>query len=314
MPIFTQFTNPKSILTPEKRTAYLQLHTAIFLWGFTAILGKWISLTEVPLVWYRVLITCVGLIFVPGILRSLKKLSRKNIFLFASIGCLIALHWVSFYGSIKYSNVSVALSALATTSLFTSFIEPFVFKTKIRPVEVFLGLLVIVGIYIIFNATPAGFHIGFIMGLVAAFLAALFSTLNKKYIHNAPPTAITFVELAGGFLFLSLCMPLYFQLFPETNFIPTLDDWGLLLILSWVCTAFTMIISLKALKHLSAFTSNLALNLEPIYGILLAYLIFSENKEVGPNFYLGALVIIFSVFMHPVLESKRVKKLRIFEF
>jgi drug/metabolite transporter (DMT)-like permease len=298
-------------LNPEKRAAYLQLHLAIFLWGFTAILGRWISLQEVPLVWYRVLITCVGLLFVPGVVSGLKTLQRKNILIFLGIGCLTALHWVAFYGSIKASNVSVALSGLATTSLFTSFIEPLIFKKRVRPTEVILGLLVIAGIYVIFNGLNADFLIGFIMGLIAAFLAALFSTLNKKYIDHADPKSITFTELAGGFIFLSLCSPLYLWLFPDAQLIPTASDWFNLVVLAWLCTAFTMVLALKAMKHLTAFTANLALNLEPVYGILLAWAIFGENKELSPNFYLGAIIIIFSVFLHPVLENPTVKnKLR----
>lgn len=295
-------------LTPEKRTAYFQIHIAIFLWGFTAILGRWISLSEVPLVWYRVLITCIALLFLPGVLRGLKTFGKKNLAVFAGIGCLIALHWVFFYGSIKYSNVSVALSGLATTSLFTSLLEPLIFKKRIRWVEVLLGLLVIVGIYVIFNATPSNYHKGFIMSLIAAVFAATFSILNKKYIDNGDPKAITVVEMASGFVLLSIAMPFYLQLFPEASLSPTNSDWVYLLIMSLLCTALTMVLALKALKHITAFASNLSLNLEPVYGILLAWVIFDENKELSPNFYIGAIIIILSVFMHPLLESPAFKK------
>lgn len=295
-------------MTPEKRTAYFQIHIAIFLWGFTAILGRWISLSEVPLVWHRVLITCLALLFLPGVLRGLKTFGKKNIALFAGIGCLIALHWVFFYGSIKYSNVSVALSGLATTSLFTSFLEPLIFKKSIRGVEVILGLLVIVGIYVIFDATPSTYHKGFIMALIAAVFAATFSILNKKYIDNGDPKAITVVEMASGFVLLSIAMPFYLQLFPNASLTPTNSDWVYLLIMSLLCTALTMVLALKALKHITAFASNLSLNLEPVYGILLAWVIFDENKELSPNFYIGAIIIILSVFMHPLLESPAFKK------
>lgn len=295
-------------MTPEKRTAYFQIHIAIFLWGFTAILGRWISLSEVPLVWYRVLITCIALLFLPGVLRGLKTFGKKNLVVFAGIGCLIALHWVFFYGSIKYSNVSVALSGLATTSLFTSLLEPLIFKKRIRWVEVLLGLLVIVGIYVIFNATPSNYHKGFIMSLIAAVFAATFSILNKKYIDNGDPKAITVVEMASGFVLLSIAMPFYLQLFPNASLTPTNSDWVYLLIMSLLCTALTMVLALKALKHITAFASNLSLNLEPVYGILLAWVIFDENKELSPNFYIGAIIIILSVFMHPLLESPAFKK------
>lgn len=294
-------------MTPEKRTAYLQIHLAVFLWGFTAILGKWISLSEVPLVWHRMWITCLGLLLLPKVFKGLRTFGAKNLRIFMGIGFLIALHWVFFYGSIKYSNVSVALSGLATTSLFTSFIEPLFFKKKIRPVEVILGLLVIVGILVIFKATPSNFTLGFIMGLIAAVFAATFSVLNKKYVDNGDPKAITAVEMASGVLLLSIAMPFYLHQFPEATLVPKFEDWGYLIVLSLACTAFTMVIALKALKHLTAFASNLSLNLEPVYGIILAWLIFDENKELSPNFYLGALIIIGSVLLHPVLESPKVK-------
>jgi drug/metabolite transporter (DMT)-like permease len=295
-------------LIPEKRIAYIQIHTAIFLWGFTAILGRWISLQEVPLVWYRVLITCLGLAALPGVVKGFYTMNGQNRTLFFGIGCLIALHWVAFYGSIKYSNVSVALGGLATTSLFTAFIEPLFFKKNIRPTEVFLALLVVVGIYVMFNATPAKYETGFIMGLIAALLAAVFSTLNKKYIDRAQPQAITFTELMGGFLFLTAFLPLYMYWAPNVQFVPTTNDWFFLVVLAWLCTAFTMVLSLKSLKHLSAFAANLSLNLEPVYGILLAWLFFAENKELSPNFYIGAIIIICSIFMHPVLENPEMKK------
>lgn len=283
------------------------MHTAVFLWGFTAILGKWISLSEVPLVWHRVWITCIGILFLPGVIKGLKTFGTKNILVFAGIGCLTAIHWVFFYGSIKYSNASIALSGLATTSLFTSFIEPLFFKKRVRPVEVLLGLIVIVGIYVIFNATPTNFNLGFGMGLFAALVAATFSTLNKKYIDNGDPKAITVVEMASGFLFLSILMPFYLHWFPKASLLPQPEDWGYLIVLALLCTAFTMVISLKALKHLTAFASNLSLNLEPVYGIILAWIIFGENKELSPNFYLGALIIIGGVLLHPVLESPKIK-------
>lgn len=294
-------------MTPEKRTAYLQMHTAVFLWGFTAILGKWISLAEVPLVWHRVWLTTVGLLFLPGVVKGLRTFGTKNILLFAGIGCLIALHWVFFYGSVKYSNVSIALSGLATTSLFTSLIEPLFFKKRVRLVEVVLGLVVIIGIYVIFDTTPNDYLLGFGMGLFAALVAATFSTLNKKYIDKGDPKSITVVEMTSGFLLLSIVMPFYLQWFPDATIVPQLDDWGYLIVLALACTAFTMVISLKALKHLTAFAANLSLNLEPVYGIILAWLIFSENKELSPNFYIGALIIIGGVLLHPVLENEKIK-------
>ncbi|XOV94376.1 MAG: DMT family transporter [Bacteroidota bacterium] len=291
----------------EVRIAYLETHLAVFLWGFTAIIGKWISLSEVPLVLHRMWLTTLCLLFIPGVIKGLRTLSAKDFWIFVIVGFLIAFHWVFFYGAIKYSNASIALCGLATTSLFTSFLEPLFFKKKIRPVEVFLGLVVILGIFLIFNTSPTHYNLGFGLGLTAAVLAAIFSILNKKYVHRGDPKSITAVEMGSGFLILTLLLPVYIIWFPQARLLPNVDDWILLFIMSAVCTAFPMVISLRALKHISAFASSIALNLEPIYGMIMAWLIFNENEELSPYFYFGALMIIGSVLLHPLLESNRLK-------
>ncbi len=299
-------------LNRQTRIAYLETHLAVFLWGFTAILGKWISLSELPLVWQRMWMTTLCLLFVPRVLKGLKTLPFRDFKLFVLIGFLIAFHWVLFYGSIKYSNASIALCGLATTSLFTAFLEPLFFRKKIRFAEVFLGFIVIFGIFLIFNTTPAHFNLGFGLGLLSAVLAALFSILNKKYVNRGDPASLTTVEMGSGFLILTLLFPFYLIWFPQAIIMPGTEDWILLAIMSAVCTAFPMVISLKALKHISAFASNIILNLEPIYGMIMAWFIFEENKELSFSFYLGALMIIGSVLLHPLLESNRVKnKVRI---
>lgn len=290
------------IVKKEVKTAYIQLHTAIFLFGFTAILGKLISLQETMLVWHRLWITCVSLIFLPGVYRAFVAIPNREKLRFAGIGIVTSLHWLAFYGAIKYSNVSIALSCLATTSLFTSFIEPWLFKKRINWMEVVLGLIVVIGIVIITRAT-LGYATGIAMGLLAALLASLFSTLNKKYMGNTHPVAITFTELGTGFIFVSLLLPLYYHYFPQAVFVPEPMDWIYLLVLSLVCTSWGYVLGLQALRHLSAFTANLSVNLEPVYGIVMAAIIFGEHKELTTEFYLGTLLVLLSVCIHPLIRS-----------
>ena len=294
-------------VSPELKKAYLFLHVAILLFGFTAILGKLISLREVMLVWHRLWITCLSVIFIPGTIKALRQMSRKEILRFMAIGLVTCAHWLTFYGSIKLSNVSVALSCLATTSLFTSFIEPILFKRKVNPLEVVLGIVVTAGIVIITRAT-LNYTEGIIAGLIAAFLASLFSTLNKKYMANHNPVSMTFLELGTGWLAITILLPLYFRSFPEAVFMPGPEDWAWLLILAVLCTSVAYVLALLALKELSAFTANLAINLEPVYGILMAMFFFQEHKELDVRFYLGTSMILVSVFLYPIIRRYQRKK------
>ena len=291
----------------ERKKAYLLLHISVFLWGFTAILGKLISIREVPLVWYRILLTCGIMLFLPPLWKGMKTLKKENVATLFGIGFLVCLHWICFYGSIKFSNASVALCCLATTSLMTSIIEPIVNKTRIKKHEILLGLIIVPAIGMVVYYTK--FYLtGIIMGLLAAFFAALFTTLNSRIVKKLNSVSMTFMELSGGFIFLSVFLPIYFHFFPEVNFIPSNNDWGYLLILAGACTVLPFIISLQALRHITAFASVLTVNLEPVYGILLAIPFFHENKELNPQFYIGTSVIIAVVFLHPFLQKKMEKK------
>lgn len=280
------------------------MHIAVALFGFTAILGRLIQLNELSIVWWRLLLTCGSLLFFPAILSRLVKIPRKELLQLAGIGIIVALHWVLFYGSIKYSNVSVALCALSTASFFTAFIEPAIFKERIKVLEVATGLLVIPGMYIIFYTTDVSYTRGIIMGLFSAVMAALFSTLNKKMVNRQAAMSITFVELGSGLIFLSLLMPFYWEFMGDgTNlFLPVKMDWVYLALLAFFCTTLAYIFALQALKHISAFISALTINLEPVYGIILAIIIFQENEEVGRGFYLGAAIILAAVFGYPLLK------------
>lgn len=257
--------------------------------------------------WYRTIFTCLALLLLPGILKHVKGTPRKEVLKLAGIGCLVCIHWVCFYGSIKYSNVSVSLSCLATTSFFTSLIEPLINRRRPKFYEVILGLLIIPGIYMIFYFTSF-YETGIILGLLAALLAATFTALNKTVVHIHDARSMTFIELGSGCLFLTLILPFYLHIFPDAGITPSQSDWFYLLLLSIGCTTLPFVLALRALNHLSAFASTLTVNLEPVYGILMAIPFFHENKEMDWRFYIGAGIILLSVFAHPLLRSRFEKK------
>jgi len=265
--------------------AYLELHIAVFLFGFTAILGDLISLSPTMLVWWRVLITCISLFFLLQFGKRMTKLSRKMLTILFGIGVLVALHWITFFGAIKYSNASVALIALATASFFTAFIEPLILKKPFSWVEVGLGFMIMPGMALVVSNIDLSMYIGIYLGLISCLLAVLFSVLNKKYIDDADPMTITFVELGAAWLFISVCLPfIYLGSDEPIIFWPTSMDFIYLLVLALACTTLAYILSLRALKHLTAFATNLTINLEPVYGIILAWIILQENEELNLGF------------------------------
>jgi drug/metabolite transporter (DMT)-like permease len=291
------------------RDAYLQIHLCVFLWGFTAILGKLILLSSVVLVWWRILITVLAFailfLYNQKLRESLVTLSTKTLWKLLGIGCIIMVHWVGFFASIKASNASVAVSCLSTTPFLTALFEPFLTKQKINWREILLGAAIIPGMYLVFGFVPTSFYLGIGLGLGSALAAAIFSTLNKIVVDNdaVNPYAVSFIELSGGFLGLSVLL-LFYLFYSDAAFIPVTTDWFWLLILALLCTMFTFIVSLNSLKHLSAFTSNLVISLEPVYGIIMAWLFFSENKELHHNFYYGMVWVLLVVFLHPFLKKK----------
>lgn len=287
-----------------KNRAYLELHIAVFLFGFTAILGAMLSLPAFMIVWWRVLFASLSLLFLIQFGRKLHLIPKRKIVIYLGIGILVGLHWLCFFGSIKYANASVALVCMATASLFTSFIEPLVFKTRIKPLEVGLGLVVIPAMALIVNHLEVSMRLGFWIGLMASFLASSFAVLNKKYIDDADPLSITFLELSSAWVFLSMLLPFYHNRFPEVNYMPVGWDWLYISILVLLCTTLAYVLALKSLQHLSAFASNLTINLEPVYGIILAIIILNENKELNPQFYWGVFIILLSVALYPYLINK----------
>lgn len=292
------------------KKAFIQLHVAVFLAGFTAILGKLITLHEGMLVWYRMLITAVTLMGLLYFRKELQKLSLKNTFKLFGVGAIVAIHWVTFYGSIKYSNVSVSLTCFSAIGFFTAFLDPIIMRRRIDFTEVFLGGLAIAGIYLIFDFYPE-YKLGILFGIMSALLASLFPIFNKNLLKQFSAKTVTLYEMAGGFIALTFILPFYLKVFPATYYLPTISDWLWLLVLAWLCTVLTFILALNALKKISPFTANLAYNLEPVYGIILAFIIFQENKYLSAGFYYGLGLILLAVILQMlrvVLKAKSDKK------
>lgn len=294
-----------------KGKALLQIHFAVILFGFTAIIGDLIDLSAMMIVWWRVLITSFSLLFLLKGGLTLLKLNKREVFIFLGIGFIIALHWLSFYGAVKLSNASITLICMATTALFTSFIEPFVFRKKLDWLDIVLGLLMIPCMALVVNGVQPGYYLGVAVGLFSAFSASLFGVINKKYVDKVDVLSMTFVEMVGVFISISIMIPFVFH-FSDTvyNFVPpSTIDWVYILILALVCTTLAWVISLFALRVLTAFETNLVINLEPIYGIALAALILKEYEQLNTSFYIGAFLILAVVLAYPYFKRKRNKSL-----
>jgi drug/metabolite transporter (DMT)-like permease len=284
--------------------AYIQMHLSIILWGATGVLGRGIQLSEGLLVWYRLIITSASLFVFVLLTRKSLKLSLKQFGRLFGIGALLMVHWIFFYGAIKYSNISVTLSLFSSTTLFTALMEPLVTKKKFHLGELGYSLLAICGIAIIFYSDKNSYSIGIVLALLAAFIGAFFNILNKKVVNEIASEVVSFYEIFSGLLVLTLLLPLYISYFKPSKLFPDNNDWVLLFILAIACTHITLILSLNALRHLSAFTLNLSINLEPIYGIALAFLFFGENKQLNVWFFVGTAVIMGSVLLHSYYASK----------
>jgi drug/metabolite transporter (DMT)-like permease len=283
--------------------SYLHLHLVVFIWGFTAVLGALISLDALPLVWFRMLFA-VGFISIYIYFKKLSlKVSKKALFQFLFSGLIIALHWFTFFRAIKISNVSITLACLSTGALFASLLEPILFGKRVVFYEVFFGLLVVAGLYIIFNV-EGNYVWGMLTALTSAFLSALFAVINSKLVKEHDPTVISFYELSGGVLFFTLLL-LFTQSFSSTFFVLSAKDLLYLMILSSVCTAYAFIASTSIMKFLSPYTVMLTINLEPIYGIILAVLVFKEKEKMSFEFYIGAFIILTTVLLNAVIKSRK---------
>ncbi len=283
----------------------LLLHFTVFLFGFTGILGKLISIGDLGLVWYRILIALVTLAAIVAVSKASFKLPLKDILQLFGVGVVVALHWVAFFASIKITNnVSIALACLASGTLFAAILEPIFFKTKLSILEVGIGIIIIGAILLIIKVEYQ-YLFGIIVGLISAFLSSLFTVFNKKLANKYHPLTMSFYELAGGLLILTLYIsftdPYIMSFSLSTN------DWIWLTILGTICTAFAFWSTNKVLSRLSAYNVVLAVNLEPIYTFLLAAWIFKEHQQLTSGFYLGALLILLSVAVYSYLKYRRYK-------
>ncbi|MBN2485579.1 MAG: DMT family transporter [Bacteroidales bacterium] len=286
--------------------SHLKLHIIVFIYGFTAIFGKLISLDAVHLVWHRVLIATVALGVFIGFKKLKFALSQKDRLKIASVGLVVALHWISFFGAIKLANVSVALGCLASGTLFTGILEPFFFNKKHSKAELFIGLIIIAGIYLIFRFETHYWQ-GIAVALISAFLAGLFAVLNKKLVVLYPARIIGFYEMLGAFTGISIYLFIS-GTFKIKYLLPGFSDSVYLLLLGTVCTAFAFVVQVDVMKKLTAYVVSLAINLEPVYGIVLAYLLFGEGELMSGGFYLGTIIILLSVFGYPVFNHVKNRK------
>jgi len=294
--------------SPEARRAFLQIHLCVALWGFTAIIGKLISLPALPLVWWRMLIVVAALALLPQVWRGVRAMSPRLRWSYAGIGVLVALHWLTFYGSIKLSNASVGATCIALATVMTALVEPWLARTRLSKRDVALGIAVLPGVALVVGGIAPGMRAGVAVGAASALFVALFNSLNKRLVEHGDAMTITAVELGAGTIALTVLAPLMQHLpglataFDGPLFaLPSGRDLWLLAALSFGCTLFPFALSLVALRHMSAFASQLAVNLEPVYAIVLAMLLLGEQRELTPQFYLGVAVILGAVLVHPLL-------------
>ena len=290
-------------MAESKLKYFLQLHLIVFIWGFTAILGALISIDAVPLVWFRMLLAVLFILLYFIVTKKKFWIDKKSLLKFLFTGTIIAIHWITFFKAIKVSNVSIALVTMSTGAFFTSLIEPIFFRRKIKPIEILLGLLVICGLYIIFSFETQ-YYLGIIYALISAFLAALFSVLNGIFVKKTDADVISFYQLFFGVVFVTVFL-FFTGSFSIDFFDLKTSDWFYLFVLSSVCTAYAFIVSVKIMKHLTPYTVMLTTNLEPIYAIILALLIFGEKEKMNTGFYYGAFIVLFVVLFNGIIKNRR---------
>jgi drug/metabolite transporter (DMT)-like permease len=295
-------------MTPTAK-AYWQIHFCVLLWGFTAIIGKLITMPALPLVWWRMGLVVLALALVPRVWRGLRAMPPRLVLAYAGVGVLVGLHWLTFYGAIKLANASVAATCMALATVFTALVEPKLAGRRFSRRELALGIAVLPGVALVVGGIPDEMRIGVAVGALSALFVAFFGSLNKRLVERGDPLTVTAVELGAGTLALTLLapvMPLVFPAFAGALFaLPSLHDAGYLLVLAFACTLFPFALSLVALRHMSAFAAQLAVNLEPVYAIVLAIVLLSEQHELTPRFYLGVAVILAAVLVHPLISRPR---------
>jgi drug/metabolite transporter (DMT)-like permease len=289
-------------MSPHSRSL-LQIHFCVVLWGFTAIFGKLITLPAATLVWWRMTLVVGALLLVRRFWTGVRELPPRLVWIYAGIGVLVAMHWLTFYGSIKLSNASVAATCMALTPVFVAFVEPWIARRPFDARELLFGLAVIPGVALVVGGTPDDMRLGIAIGSLSAFLVAIFGSLNKRFIGESDALSVTGIEMAAGVIIMSLVVPL---MRPATEWmrLPHQMDAIYLVALALGCTLLPFALSLVALRHLSAFTTALAVNMEPVYAIVLAIILLGEQRELDPAFYLGVCIIMIVVFSHPLLVRR----------
>ena len=295
----------------DKLKNYLHLHVLVFIAGFTAIIGKLITINAVSLVWYRMLMATVLMFIYIKIAKVDISITKKALVKLAIAGVIIALHWITFFGSIQVANASIALAMFSTGAFFASFIEPIIYKRKIIAYEIVFGLIVILGVYLIVRS-EFKYIDGMILGIISAFLSSLFAVLNGKFLEEHSATKISFYEFLSGVFFISLYILCFGEGFNVNHFNISLSDGLWLFVLASVCTAYAFIASVYVMRYISPYTVVLTYNLEPIYGIILALLLFPESETMSSSFYIGAFIILGVVLLNGILKNlKKFKKNKI---
>ena len=291
----------------NKLKSLIHFHFIVFIFGFTAILGSLISIESLGLVWYRMLIAFIFLILIAVIFKINIKVSNKLLIKLLFCGVLISLHWITFFKAIKVSNVSITLSVLSLGAFLTSFLEPLFYKRKIIPYEVFLGVFVVFGTSLIFKSQYYYIE-GIFYALISVFLSVIFGLINGKLIKQASPLVISIYELLGGVVLITLIL-IFIGDFNFDFFNLSKVDWFWLLLLGSVCTAYAFVISVKVLKHLTPYSLMISINMEPVYGIILAIIILNENSELSTEFYIGFILIFISVILNGIIKLRKNKSL-----
>ncbi|HUQ11864.1 MAG TPA: DMT family transporter [Steroidobacteraceae bacterium] len=292
----------------EHDRALLQLHVCVLLWGFTAIFGRLITLTATHLVWWRMLLVTLALACFPRVWRAARRMSAGDAFAYAGVGCVIAVHWLCFYASVKLANASVAATTMALAPVVVALTEPWITGARFERHNLLLGVLVIPGVALVVGGLPGDMHLGFWVGVASAALAAVFNLLNKRLLKPHDAMSVTWIELGAGFLLLTAVSP-FMASAGQSFVLPSAQDTAWLVVLAVFCTLIPFVVSLGTLRHLSAFTTQLAINLEPVYAILLAVLFLGEARELNGLFFLGVLIVLAAVFGHGWLVSRANKPL-----
>ena len=293
----------------DSRKAFLQIHFCVLLWGFTAILGKLITLPALPLTWWRMLIVVAALACVPRVWRGLRAMPARLRWAYAGIGVLVALHWLTFYGSIKLANASVGATCMALATVFTALLEPKLAGRAFSRRELLLGIAVLPGVALVVGGVPVDMRLGIAVGALSALFVALFGSLNKRLVERADPMTMTALELGAGTLALTALAPVIALLFPafagDLLALPGPRDALMLMALALACTLLPFVLSLVALRHMSAFGAQLAVNMEPVYAIILAIVLLGEQHDLTPAFYAGVAIILAVVLAYPLLVRPR---------